>query len=106
MTEPRFLPAEVGPNQDGSALRIAWKDGHLSEYPPLQLRLACPCAGCVDEMTGRKILQPESVDPSVHPLEINYVGRYALSFRWNDGHDTGIFPFQYLRKLCPCPACA
>lgn len=105
MTGPRYLPEEVGPNEDGSALRIVWQDAHVSEYPPRQLRLTCPCAGCVDEMTGRKLLSPESVDSSVHPLEINYVGRYALSFRWSDGHDTGIFPFQYLRELCPCDAC-
>jgi ATP-binding protein involved in chromosome partitioning len=105
MKDPRFRPVEVGPNEDGSALRIRWEDGHVSEYLPWDLRVACPCAGCVDEMTGRRTLDPERIDPRVHPLEIGYVGRYALGFHWSDGHTTGIYPFEYLRRLCPCEAC-
>ncbi len=100
-----FLPAEVSPNEDASALRIRWRDEHVSEYPPRHLRLACPCAGCVDEMTGRPILRPDSVSEDIHPIEVSYVGRYALTFRWSDGHSTGIFPFEYLRRLCPCAEC-
>jgi hypothetical protein len=33
------------------------------------------------------------------------VGNYALAFAWSDGHSTGIYTFEYLRKLCPCPQC-
>jgi DUF971 family protein len=99
------LPDEIGPNEDASALRIRWRDGHTSFYPPRQLRLACPCAGCVDEMTGRPILQPETVDPDIHPLAIHFVGRYAIRFDWSDGHATGIYPFAFLRRLCPCEEC-
>lgn len=99
MKDRRFQPEEVGPNEDATALRIRWADGHVSEYLPRDLRLACPCAGCVDEMTGRRTLRPENVDPDVHPLEISYVGRYALRFQWSDGHDTGIYPFEFLRRL-------
>ncbi|MSR23070.1 MAG: DUF971 domain-containing protein [Gemmatimonadetes bacterium] len=99
------VPSDVGPNDDASALRIRWKDGHVSEYPPRHLRLACRCAGCVEEMTGRPILSEGSVPLDVHPLAIHYVGRYALRFDWSDGHTTGIFPFPYLRELCPCYEC-
>lgn len=106
MTDPRYHPREVGPNADGTALRIRWSDGHESEYAPWDLRMACPCAGCVDEMTGERRLDPENVDSEVHPVEISYVGRYALQFRWSDGHDTGIYPFEFLRRLCGCPVCA
>ncbi|MDX1748266.1 MAG: DUF971 domain-containing protein, partial [Halobacteriales archaeon] len=60
----------------------------------------CPCAGCVDEMTGRRILTEGMVPERVYPLEIQYVGRYALRFVWSDGHRTGIYPYEYLRKLC------
>jgi DUF971 family protein len=105
MTGPPFRPGEVGPSEDGMRLRIQWQDGHVSEYEPRYLRTACRCAGCVDEMTGRPILRPDSVPEDVHPLAINYVGRYALQFQWSDGHDTGIFPFRYLRDLCICEAC-
>jgi len=105
VSSARFRPEDVGPNEEGTALRIRWADGHASEYEPRYLRVACRCAGCVDEMTGQRTLRPESVAPDVHPLAINYVGRYALSFHWSDGHQTGIYPFQYLRELCPCPEC-
>lgn len=94
-------PLEVGPNEDGSQLRIRWKDGHVSDYPPRLLRIACACAGCVDEMTGRRILKPEDVPEDVHPFTVEYVGRYAIRFDWSDGHGTGIYPFEYLRKLSP-----
>jgi DUF971 family protein len=34
------------------------------------------------------------------------VGRYAIRFHWSDGHSTGIYTFEHLRELCPCPICA
>lgn len=105
MTGDHRLPRHVGPNDDGTALRIEWKDGHVSEYAPRDLRIACPCAGCVDELTGRRTLDPGRVSQGVHPLKIEYVGRYALHFDWSDEHSTGIYPFEYLRRLCTCEEC-
>lgn len=105
MSGSGLRPQEIGPNEDASALRIRWADGHVSEYPPRYLRLACRCAGCMDEMTGRRTLQPDSVAADVHPRAIHRVGRYALGFDWSDGHSTGIYPFEYLREICPCPEC-
>jgi DUF971 family protein len=99
MAEPRFTPTDIGPTEDGTRLRIAWQDGRVSEYRPRELRLRCPCAGCVDEMTGERILVPAMVDPDIYPTAIEYVGRYALSFAWSDGHSTGIYPYEYLRRL-------
>jgi ATP-binding protein involved in chromosome partitioning len=92
--------AQAGPD----ALRIVWKDGHESLYPVRLLRLACRCAHCIDEHTGRPILRPESVPAEVRPLRISGVGRYALAFAWSDGHDSGIYTFESLRELCPCCA--
>ena len=102
----RDVPAEVGPTEDGSRLRIRWRDGHVSEYEPRYLRLRCPCAGCVEEMTGRPILNPQTVPEDVYPTQVQYVGRYALRFDWSDGHRTGIYPFDALRESCPCEACS
>jgi DUF971 family protein len=99
-------PRTVEPTEDGRRLRIVWRDGHASEYTPRQLRLACPCAGCVDEYTGRPLLDPASVEEGINPVAIQYVGRYALRFTWPDGHDTGIYPFDLLRRICPCDACS
>lgn len=96
---PRHTPDHIGPTPDGTRLLIRWKDGEESTYAPRTLRIRCPCAGCVDEMTGQRILVPEMIDEGVHPTEIQYVGRYALRFVWSDGHSTGIYPYEYLRKL-------
>lgn len=99
MTDPRTRPREIGPTPDGARLAIEWGDGVRSEYPPRALRLRCPCARCVDEMTGIRILTPEQVPEGIYPTAIHYVGRYALKFVWSDGHDTGIYPFDFLRAL-------
>ena len=105
MARPAHTPAEIAPTEDGTALRIVWEDGHVSLYEPRYLRLQCPCAGCVDEMTGERMLTPGMVPEGVHPTEIQHVGRYALQFVWSDGHATGIYPFDYLRRICACEAC-
>jgi DUF971 family protein len=97
--DARLEPTEIGPTEDGSRLRIRWADGQVSEYVPRELRLLCPCAACVDEMTGRRTLRPDMVDEGVYPTAIHYVGRYALQFVWSDGHSTGIYPFEYLRRI-------
>ena len=98
-------PAEITrPSQ--TEVRIRWKDGHESLYTGRALRVACGCAHCVDEMSGKKRLREESITRDVYPLAIEPVGRYALRFRWSDGHSTGIYPFEYLRALGPCPSCA
>lgn len=87
------------PTEDGQRLRIVWRDGAVHEYEPRDIRLACPCAGCVDEFTGRPILDPASVAADIKPVSIEYVGRYALKFTWPDGHDTGIYPYDLMRRL-------
>lgn len=78
---------------------IRWKDGHESVYPARDLRLACPCAGCVDETTGVQRIHPAAIREEVHPLKISPVGNYAIQISWSDGHRTGIYSFKYLRHL-------
>ncbi len=105
MSRDAIKPEHIGPTEDGKALEIRWKDGHRSVYEPRFLRLNCPCAGCVDEMTGRRTLLPTQVPEGIYPTAIHYVGRYALQFVWSDGHDTGFFSFETLRRLCTCSEC-
>jgi DUF971 family protein len=45
-------------------------------------------------------LQPEAISEQLSIQDISIVGRYALNFRWSDGHETGIYSFRYLRELC------
>ena len=83
-------------------VKIRWQDAHESVYLARELRLACPCAGCVDEMTGVVRVISTSIPQDVHPLKIEPVGRYAITIHWSDGHHTGIYAFDRLRKMCPC----
>ena len=95
------VPVEIGRANEHD-VRIRWQDGHESVYPARALRLACPCAACVDELTGVVLVIATSVPQDVHPLTIDLVGRYAITIAWSDGHHTGLYSFELLRKLCPC----
>ena len=86
-------------------LGIRWSDGHVSVYPSIFLRKACRCAACVDEMSGKSILNAEILPKDVHPLQVVGVGRYGIRIDWSDRHSTGIYQFQYLREICPCALC-
>ena len=97
--DPRIEPAEIAPTEDEARLRILWKDGAAFEYVPRELRLLCPCAGCVDETTGVRTLRPDMVSHDVYPTAIHYVGRYALQFVWSDGHSTGIYTYELMREI-------
>jgi DUF971 family protein len=83
----------------GEGVSIAWSDGQTCVYPYRYLRLQCGCAGCVEEMTGRALLNISAVPEDVIVVDYLEVGRYALQFLWTDGHSTGIYPFQMLRRL-------
>jgi ATP-binding protein involved in chromosome partitioning len=86
--------------QGGPAtLEIEWQDGTTTRYDVRSLRLACPCAGCVDELTGERRLNPDLVPDDVKPVNIRSVGNYAVSIAWSDGHDTGIYTYERLRQL-------
>ena len=92
-------PSEIS-QESNSLVRITWADGRVCEYQAADLRRACPCAQCVNEWTGQRTLQPESISDEVEIKDLSIVGRYALNFRWSDNHETGIYSFQYLRDLC------
>ena len=95
------MPVEIG-RANQHDVKMVWQDGHVSVYPARELRLACPCAGCVDEVTGHVRLIASSIAETVHPVKIDLVGRYAIAIHWSDGHNTGIYAFDRLRNLCPC----
>jgi DUF971 family protein len=87
--------------QEGdAAVRVTWADGRECLYAAPRLRRMCPCAQCVNEFTGQRVLKPETIPEDLSIADIEIVGRYALNFRWSDGHETGIYGFRYLRELC------
>jgi ATP-binding protein involved in chromosome partitioning len=89
-----------------SKITFKWSDDHETVYRARDLRLACRCAGCIDETSGRPTLNPATVAETVRAKGIEMVGQYAISIEWSDGHTTGIYNFRDLRGNCPCDVCA
>ena len=85
--------------RDPRTLSLLWQDGQRDDLDVRDLRLACRCALCVEEMSGRKLLDPQTVRPDVSPRQITSIGHYAIQFDWNDGHNSGIYAFNDLRDL-------
>ncbi|MGA3263851.1 MAG: DUF971 domain-containing protein [Terracidiphilus sp.] len=100
---------------EGKGLEIDWVDGHKSAWSFAWLREACPCATCAEERKaeGRKPGQPKPrpaavlpmYTPPPKPASAHAVGRYALQFNWLDGHASGIYSWEYLRRSCQCREC-
>lgn len=94
MTEPVRIVEE-----SEHELSITWNDGIVTRHTAATLRRACPCASCVNEWTGEKMLRDDSVPDDISIDSTSVVGRYALNFHFSDGHETGIYSFKYLRGL-------
>lgn len=109
-------PAKVRVKKsEGTGIEIDWKDGHKSSWSFRWLRDACPCATCHEEReaAGRKPGEPKPKPQTLlamyeeppKPVEVTPVGKYALKFKWNDGHEAGIYSWEYLRRVCDCETC-
>ncbi len=94
------LPLEIDRSGETEA-RILWPGGAVTVWPARELRLSCPCALCVDEVTGRRTLDPDTVPADVRLTGARLVGRYAVEFLFSDGHRNGFFSFAFLRRARP-----
>jgi len=103
---PNNNPVPYAINRQDNGLRVEWdQTGHEGFFPARDLRLACPCAGCVEEMSGRPLLDPGTVPMQVRPVSVELVGAYGIRIHWSDGHSTGIYTFERLLRSCPCQRC-
>jgi DUF971 family protein len=91
-------PPEAIDLTEQNELRIRWPGGPEVTVPAVRMRDFCPCAGCVEEGTGKKILDPATIPPDIRPLDILPVGSYAVQIHWSDGHSTGIYSWETLRR--------
>ena len=105
-------PANVIVDSNVRELIIEWQDEHTSRIPFSLLRNACPCAECRgghDNMGGdppAEVFEMELEDsPRTRLTDLEAAGTYALIPYWEDGHSFGIYTWEYLRALCPCPIC-
>ncbi len=104
-------PAKIRVDKTGgTGVTIEWRDGHTNHWNFAWLRAACPCATCQEarETAG---LEPGATKPKPasllpmyeappRPIDVEPVGKYALRFRWNDGHEAGLYSWEYLRNVC------
>ena len=106
MTTKIPVPRKISRLDEGRTIEVQWDDhGHVGAFGARDLRLACPCAACVEELSGRPILDPGSVPADMRALSLRLVGAYAVQVQWSDGHGSGIYPWERLLAACPCPAC-
>ncbi len=83
----------------GEGITMTLADGTVHTLPPAAVRRACRCAHCVEEFSGKPLLDPMSVDEKVFPKSIQPMGNYAVAIAWSDGHTSSIYPYEALLKL-------
>lgn len=106
MAEGQVYPVEIQRNDQGM-MRILWNDGRECRYAYSALRKACPCATCRDLRARQHTAATNPFQTlttvttaDVQPVHLSPVGNYALTIEWDDGHRTGIYPWNLLRSLC------
>ena len=99
-------PRKIDVQKAEKVMVLDWGTEGVWRLPMAVIRKMCPCALCTD-VRG----QADEVSVELHMMEgleatatdelesVKPVGRYAIQIRWQDGHDTGIYTFEYLRRL-------
>jgi DUF971 family protein len=105
-------PTNITVDRNTRVVIIEWSDHHSSSYPLSLLRYACPCAECrggherMGSQPDTKVFSlPDEDSPKTTIRSLEAVGTYAITVEWLDGHNYGIYNWQYLRALCPCQEC-
>ncbi len=107
LTPQQKTPANIAVDLKQGQVRIDWADGQQSIYSFTYLRQICPCATCNELRRNLDPLRVLSPDQAVTTAELRperpvaLVGNYALQFFWADGHNTGIYSFEFLRQKSP-----
>ena len=96
-------PRDLQANRTERILRIVWGDRE-DQLGFRFLRGECQCAQCVNEWTGARILDPATVPEDISIEQMELVGAYAVRIHWSDGHQSGLYTWERLRKLSDSPA--
>ncbi len=86
--------------REEGGIRLTWSDGLESVLGIRDLRVSCPCAFCVNELTGERMLDPQTISPDIALKDMQPVGNYAYRVLFDDGHHTGLFTLDDLRERC------
>lgn len=84
---------------DNHTFQIDWSDGTQGQYRLSELQKNCPCANCVDEVTGERRAKSQRPDNDVRAIKIQSLGRYALKVQFTQGCSTGIYSYQMLHAI-------
>ena len=96
--EDKRIPVKFGPIGQPQ-VEIDWNDGVKTSHSARELRFLCPCAACVNEITGQRTIKLEWVPQNMTAKVFQPVGRYAVQIVWSDGHATGLYGYDFLRQL-------
>ena len=85
--------------KDAHSILVSWPDGKTFHYQLAALQRQCPCAGCCDEHTGKRMIDPATVPNEQKAISFRQVGRYAVQIQFASGCSNGIYTYEWLRTL-------
>jgi DUF971 family protein len=91
-----MLPQSLSNSRASATLTIGWSDGEVQHLPNRLLRARCRCTECESARRKGTLAEP---DAAVTVEQINPIGSYGVQLVFSDGHERGIFPWEYLRNL-------
>jgi len=101
--DPSTIATNVEVSNKEQILEISWDDGQITKFPLFGLRKNCPCVSCRGGHSSMNIFEPEAFKIKNPPLmnitNIIAVGNHAIQIFWIDGHSSGMYRWQTLRKL-------
>jgi DUF971 family protein len=92
-------PTNIRAFQGDQVLELTWEGGHVSRLPYREVRTECPCATCRNEWTGERILDPATIRDDLKLEGMEGIGNYAVRLAWNDGHSSGLYTWEMLKRL-------
>ncbi|MHC5543386.1 DUF971 domain-containing protein [Singulisphaera rosea] len=92
-------PTNIRAHQNDQTLELAWESGTVDRLPYRRLRGECPCAVCQNEWTGERILDPATIREDLNLDGMELIGNYAVRLSWNDGHSSGLYTWDALKRL-------
>lgn len=93
------IPTVIRAHKDAGVLELQWEGEPAHRIPFAFLRGECPCASCIDEFTGRLILDRSNIPATIVPTAMGFVGNYAVKITWSDGHSTGLYTWDHLSNV-------
>ncbi|MGH2748893.1 MAG: DUF971 domain-containing protein [Actinomycetota bacterium] len=105
VADPSVQPIQVDVDDDGVV--VTWGDEHVTRFELVDLRLRCTCAQCRELRAQGATIWPRAGVPEVlRVIDAELAGGWGLTLKWNDRHETGIYPWETLREWCRCAQCS